>query len=146
MNMLKLKRFWYHVRHDYLTLNNVVVAAAALIALSWAWGSIESMQRNYELQQMVDQKKYQLTVEKLRTELLAYESKYYESDEYLDLAVRQRLGRGSPGEKLLIVPSTDAAKQQPTAHNTPQKQPTSNFQQWINFLFGARWTSQSLQK
>lgn len=144
--MLKLKRFWYHVRHDYLTLNNVVVAAAALIALSWAWGSIESMQRNYELQQMVDQKKYQLTVEKLRTELLAYESKYYESDEYLDLAVRQRLGRGSPGEKLLIVPSTDAAKQQPTAHNTPQKQPTSNFQQWINFLFGARWTSQSLQK
>lgn len=146
MNMLKLKRFWYHVRHDYLTLNNVVVAAAALIALSWAWGSIESMQRNYELQQMVDQKKYQLTVEKLRTELLAYESKYYESDEYLDLAVRQRLGRGSPGEKLLIVPSTDAAKQQPTAHNTPQKQPTSNFQQWINFLFGARWTSQNLQK
>ena len=136
MNTLKLKRFWYHVRHDYLTLNNVVVAAAALIALSWAWGSIESMQRNYELQQMVDQKKYQLTVEKLRTELLAYESKYYESDEYLDLAVRQRLGRGSPGEKLLIVPSTDAAKQQPTAHNTPQKQPTSNFQQWMNFLFG----------
>ena len=146
MNMLKLKRFWYHVRHDYLTLNNVVVAVAALIALSWAWGSIESMQRNYELQQMVDQKKYQLTVEKLRTELLAYESKYYESDEYLDLAVRQRLGRGSPGEKLLIVPSTDAAKQQPTAHNTPQKQPTSNFQQWINFLFGARRTSQNLQK
>ena len=146
MNMLKLKRFWYHVRHDYLTLNNVVVAAAALIALSWAWGSIESMQRNYELQQMVDQKKYQLTVEKLRTELLAYESKYYESDEYLDLAVRQRLGRGSPGEKLLIVPSTDAAKQQPTAHNTPQKQPTSNCQQWINFLFGARRTSQNLQK
>ena len=61
MNTLKLKRFWYHVRHDYLTLNNVVVAAAALIALSWAWGSIESMQRNYELQQMVDQKKYQST-------------------------------------------------------------------------------------
>lgn len=146
MNTLKLKRFWYHVRHDYLTLNNVVVAAAVLIALSWAWGSIESMQRNYELQQMVDQKKYQLTVEKLRTELLAYESKYYESDEYLDLAVRQRLGRGSPGEKLLIVPSTDAAKQQPTAHNTPQKQSTSNFQQWVNFLFGARRTSQNLQK
>ena len=128
MNMLKLKRFWYHVRHDYLTLNNVVVAAAALIALSWAWGSIETMQR------------------KLRTELLAYESKYYEGDEYLDLAVRQRLGRGSPGEKLLIVPSTDAAKQQPTAQTTPQKQPTSNFQQWINFLFGTRRTSQNLQK
>ena len=132
-----VKRLVYRLRRDYLTLNNIVIGAAFIIALSWIWGSIESMQRNYELQQLVDQKKYQVAVETLKTTLLEYESTYYQSDEYLDLAVRQRMSRASPGEKLLIVPSTDTTPAKPITA-TPEKQETSNFQQWINFLFGAR--------
>ncbi|MDO5343330.1 MAG: hypothetical protein Q4F02_00240 [Candidatus Saccharibacteria bacterium] len=132
-----VKRLIYRLRRDYLTLNNIVIATAGIIALSWIWGSIESMQRNYELQQLVDQKKYQVAVENLKTTLLEYESKYYQSDEYLDLAVRQRMNRASPGEKLLIVPSTDTAPAKPITA-TSEKQETSNFQQWMNFLFGVR--------
>lgn len=133
---IKIRRFIYRLKHDYLTLNNVVIAAAIAIAFSWIWGSIESMQRNYELQQLVDSKKHQIQVEKLRVQLLAYESKYYESAEYQELAIRKRMGKGLPGEKLLIVPTTDLKKADTSAQKQEQK--TSNFQQWVNFLFGKR--------
>ena len=136
---LKFKRLFYRVRHDYLTLNNVVVGVACFIALSWAWGSISAMQRNYELQQMVDRKRQQVEVEKLRVTLLEYEGKYYESAEYLDLAVRQRLGLGSPGERQIIVASTDEVSSTSSATSTSSApQAESNFQQWTNFLFGGR--------
>ena len=134
MPNLPLKRLLYRVQRDYLNINNVVIVAAALLAISWAWGSIESMQQNYELQRAVDNKKQQLEVEKLKVALLSYEAKYYESEEYQELAVRQRLGKGIPGEKQLIVPSTDTTN--PTQNTATTPQPISNFQQWMNFLFG----------
>lgn len=134
MPNLHLKRLLYRVQRDYLTVNNIVIVAAALLAISWAWGSIESMQQNYELQRAVDNKKQQLEVEKLKVALLNYEAKYYESEEYQELAVRQRLGKGIPGEKQLIVPSTDTTN--PAQNTATNPQPVSNFQQWMNFLFG----------
>ena len=134
MPNLHLKRLLYRVQRDYLTVNNIIIVAAALLAISWAWGSIESMQQNYELQRAVDNKKQQLEVEKLKVALLSYEAKYYESEEYQELAVRQRLGKGIPGEKQLIVPSTDTTNPAQNTATTPQ--PVSNFQQWMNFLFG----------
>lgn len=134
MPNLHLKRLLYRVQRDYLTVNNIVIVAAALLAISWAWGSIESMQQNYELQRAVDNKKQQLEVEKLKVALLSYEAKYYESEEYQELAVRQRLGKGIPGEKQLIVPSTDTTN--PAQNTATNPQPVSNFQQWMNFLFG----------
>ena len=139
---LKIKRFFYRVQHDYLTLNNIVILIACLIALSWAWGSIAAMQQNYDLQQTVDRKRQQVEIEKLRVSLLEYEGKYYESNEYLDLAVRQRMGLGSPGEKQIIVASTDdVTSVQSTTSTSASSKPDSNFQQWMNFLFGGRRNS-----
>ncbi len=140
MQKIAFKRLLYRLRHDYLTLNNIVIAAAFLIALSWAWGSVEVMQRNYQLQQSVDSKRRQVEIEKLRVSLLTYEEKYYQSDEYIDLAVRQRLGLGAPGEQQLITPSTDTAAPsaaRPAQHNQANY-PRSNLQQWLDFLFGGR--------
>ena len=134
---LHLNRFLYRLRHDYLTLNNVVFATALLIALSWTWNSVESMQQNYQLQQSVDRKKQQLVLEQLQVDTLQLESRYYDTLEYQELAVRQRLGKGMPGERALILPSTDSteAPQETATAASPQ---TSNFQEWMNFLFGQR--------
>ena len=134
---LHLKRFLYRLRHDYLTLNNVVFATALLIALSWTWNSVESMQQNYQLQQSVDRKKQQLVLEQLQVDTLQLESRYYDTLEYQELAVRQRLGKGMPGERALILPSTDSteAPQETATAASPQ---TSNFQELMNFLFGQR--------
>ena len=74
--------------------------------MSWAWGSIESMQKNYELQRSIDNKRQQVEIEKLQVALLEYESKYYQSEEYQELTIRQRTGKGLPGEKQLITQSS----------------------------------------
>ena len=91
------KRLFYRLHRDYLTVNNVVIACALLIAFSWTWSSIEVMQQNYELQQSVDAKRRQVELEKLRVDNLQLEGKFYTTLEYQELAVRERLGKGMPG-------------------------------------------------
>ncbi len=138
--LLKIRQLKYRLKRDYLTINNIVIAVAFFIALSWAWGSIQSMQQNYELQRMVHTKRQQAEIAKLQVALLEYDAKYYESSEYLDLAVRKRLGLVSPGERQLIIPSTDSvSKETAPIANQPAGQAgdKSNFQQWKQFLLGS---------
>ena len=80
-----------------MTMNNVVVVIAAAIAVSWAWASIGVVQKNYALQRQVDDKNREKQLVQLQTENLAYEQRYYKSDEYLSLEVRSRMGLGDPG-------------------------------------------------
>ena len=95
------KRLLYRLRRDFLTLNNVVIVVALLIALNWTWNSIEVMQQNYELQQSVDAKRRQVELERLRVDTLQLESKFYTTLEWQELAVRERLGKGKTLEGVI---------------------------------------------
>jgi cell division protein FtsB len=136
---INIRKIIYTIRHKYLTFNNVVIAAAFLIAASWVWGSLEVMQRNYTLQKEVDIKQRQLQLTKLQRDSLELQKRYYQTDEYKELAVRSTLGLVRPGEKLLILPDNS---EEATAADTPIQQTTvrsessPNLQQWLNFLFG----------
>jgi cell division protein FtsB len=147
MKKINIRKIYYHVRHNYFTLNNVVVVVALLIAASWAWGSVEVMQRNYDLQKEVDGKAREQKLLELETATLTFEQRYYKSDEYKELAVRERLGLAKPGERVLVLPPNSVAatqaddvvsKRQPASTVQP-----SDFQQWMNFIFGGN--SKSLQ-
>jgi hypothetical protein len=148
MKKINIRRLYYHIRHRYLTMNNIVIAVAFLIGISWAWGSIGMMQRNYDLQKEVDTKARNLKLAELETQNLKYEQRYYQSSEYQELEVRKRLGLASPGEHVLILPpNTQQAKNADlVAANKPLRtlEPISDFQQWMNFLFGGN--RQNLQK
>jgi len=140
MKKINIRRLYYHFRHKYLTLNNVVMSVALLIAASWVWGSLGVMQRNYDLQKEVDYKKRQLQLADVETSSLELEQRYYKTREYQELAVRQGLGLVLPGEKVLILPNNSQAAQnadQPAeVQAVDDSQATGNLQQWINFLFG----------
>lgn len=148
MKNINLRKTYYHLRHRYFTMNNVVVAIALLIAASWAWGSVQAMERNYSLQKELNHKQRELKLTQLETDTLRYQQKYYESDEYKELAIRERLGLVQPGEKVLILPPNSATAKAVdntvAAKEAPQKVSESNIQQWINFLFGGAY--RSLQK
>lgn len=141
MKNINIRKWYYHVRHRYMTMNNVVIAIALVIGASWTWGSIGMMQRNYALQKEVDGKKREQQLADLEVQTLTYEQNYYKSSEYQDLAMRQRLGMVDAGEKALILPpNTQAAKNADKALTGKRASPIvqeSNFQQWANFLFGA---------
>jgi cell division protein FtsB len=136
----KARRFW----HRYGTMSNIVVAAALIIAASWAWGSISTMQRNFTLQKEVDAKRRELELTDLQVQTLKFQQNYYRSDEYKDLAAREHLGLASPGEKVLLLPPNspavkNAAKKEgsTTVASAPEGSAPSNLEQWINFFSGA---------
>lgn len=137
---IDMHRQWNIIRHKYVTFNNIVIAAAILITLSWVWGSLQAMERNYSLQKEVDTKEQQLELTKLQKQNLELQQRYYQTEEYQELAVRESLGLVMPGEKMIILPENsqaviDADAKRPTAAVAKQEE-QSNIEQWLNFLFG----------
>lgn len=141
MKKINIRRLIYHIRHKYVTLNNIVILVAFLIAAGWVWGSLGVMERNYDLQKALDYKKLELQLADLQTTNLELEGRYYRTDEYLELAAREDLGLVQPGESVLILPpNSEKAKQPDTvaqAQLAPVVQQETNAAQWMNFLFGA---------
>lgn len=140
MKTSDLQKLIYKVRHTYMTFNNLVIFVAFLIALGWLWGSLQVMERNYMLQREVDNKRRELVVAQLQKDTLELQKRYYETNEYKEMAARQALGLVMPGERVLILPAnTEAAKQVDEAGSTSVAVTTAeagNLEQWMNFLFG----------
>lgn len=140
LKQIRLRPLYYQLKHRYFTVNNAVIAVAAVVALSWAWGSIAMMQRNYELQRKLDGKERELLLTELEVDTLTYQQAYYQTEEYQELAARRYLGLAQPGEKVLNLPpnSQDVLEQDAEQRATPAAQvvrPT-NFEQWLEFLSG----------
>jgi len=139
MNIQRIQKLTYHFKNRYLTMENVVITIALIIAAGWAWGSISMMQRNYGLQRDIDTQKRDAQLAELEVTNLQYQQNYYKSDEYKDLAAREHLGLASPGEKVLILPRNSAAAMKDSTIVTtsaPVVDEPSNLEQWMGFLFG----------
>lgn len=140
MKKINIRRIFYRLKNDYFTLNNAVILIAFIIAANWIWGSLGMMQRNFTLQKELDDKSRQLIVAQLDTENAKLEQRYYKTDEYKELAVRQRLGLVTPGESLLVLPPNSEAVKNADKVDSSKPSVTiveiSNFGQWMNFLFG----------
>jgi cell division protein FtsB len=124
----------------YITLNNGVLLVALLITISWVWGTVEAIQRNFVLQQQVDTLTQELAFYDLENETLLFQQKYYQTDEFIELSARARLNKAMADEKLLMLPptmvSTEEVSEAPSTV-TPITE-RSNFQQWLYFLFAAK--------
>lgn len=140
----EIRRLVYRIRHEYITMNNVVLVVAAIIAISWAWASVQAVQRNYQLQKEVDDKKRQAKLIQLQTDNLQFEQHYFQSSEYLTLEAKRRLGLVESGEKVLILPPNSAAVKAESASEDTLSAGTTTvaspppLQQWLDFLLGAR--------
>jgi len=122
------------------TLNNTVLVVALLIASTWVWSTVEAIQHNFTLQQRVDALSQQIAVDELQNKTLELQRSYYNSDQYLELSARERLGLAMPGEKLLVLPANTVKpmEQTPAAAPTATIADRSNFGQWMYFLFGKK--------
>ena len=135
----KIKKLIYTVRHSYMTLQNVVVAVALLIAANWMWGALEMMQRNYALQKEVDAMRRELVLTELQRDSLELQKRYLQTDEYRELAVRESMGLVMPGEKKLILADNGIQEDGTTTQGVSVAAAAdsgSNIEQWLNFLFG----------
>jgi uncharacterized protein YxeA len=143
MLKINIRKLIYNLRWRYLTLNNIVLVIAIVIGANWVWESIEVMQRNYILQRTLDLKQRQQTLAELENTTLGFEQRYYQSDEYKELATRKYLGLAESGEKVLILPpNTPIETEKKTRAGS--EEPPSNLRQWMNFLLGSN--RRNLQK
>lgn len=134
-----IRRFIYHLRYRYPAREIITVVLVGVAIVWFIWGSVEAMQKNYELRKVVQDRARQAQLVELEMLALEYEQRYLQSEEYQRLAVRERLGYGDPGEKVLMLPanSTSATEGDATATVQQSERPSpSNISQWGTFLFG----------
>lgn len=126
-------------------VRNIGLLVFAVIALLVTWSGIKVVQTNYELQKQISVMRQENDVKKLANSNLALKNRYLETDQYLELTVRQQYNKALPGEKLLIVPeavalahTTDIAEEQGESVPTVSDEGPwyeRNFNAWLDFLF-----------
>jgi len=136
MNIPRPSHPWRH----YVTIQNGALALALLIALSWSWGTVSTLQKNFALQQEVDALQQEVELADLQNQNLKFQQNYLRSNEFLELAVREKLDKAARGEKLVILPDSSGVKDQDTQAKAPvrQAEESSNFSQWMQFFFGSK--------
>lgn len=119
----------------HLTLDNIALLVAMVLALSWAWSTINVLTKNYDLEKQVQQARLDNQVMELQNENLRLQQAYYQTDEFLELQARALLNKARVGEHLVILPhsSSTGSDKTDTASLVVEK---SNFEQWMDFLFG----------
>ncbi len=143
LNRQKLRQIRYSLRHDVFTKQNMVTILVIGLSFVWLVSAVQAISQNYKQQKRLDAKLREAKIIELEAENLAYEQDYYRSEEYQDLALRQKTNLTLPGEKVLILdeyPAWVAEKEAELAKtNQPVEKPEpSNFRKWIDFFFGAK--------
>ncbi len=140
MNGIKMKyrRLIYKLRHDYFSVENVVLVLAVFLCLMWTYQSITAMSRNWGLTERLTAEKKSLELLNVEVETAELENEYYKSDEYQELLARRVLDKQLPGEKLVVMPSnSEEAKNKHKTTITIDKNDRdySNIEKWIMYLF-----------
>lgn len=135
---MKYRRLIYKLRHDYFSVENVVLVLAVFLCLMWTYQSITAMSRNWNLTERLTAERKSLELLNVEVETAELENEYYKSDEYQELLARRVLDKQSPGEKLVVMPSnSEEAKNKHKMAMVIEKNDKdySNIEKWIMYLF-----------
>ena len=135
----KVRRFRYKFRHEFLTIENVILIIAILLCLSWTYRSIEAMNRNWELSEELRMAHKNLELKKIETEMAELENAYFETDEYKELAARKFANKQLEGENMVYLPeNSEEAKNKHSDEVVKveeEKKEYSNFEKWMMYLW-----------
>ena len=99
------------MKHDFFTVENVVLILAIVMCLVWAYQSIEAMTRNWELSERLVTGKRELELVKMEVETAELENEYYKTNEYQEIIARKTLDKQYNGESMVVLPeNSDEAK------------------------------------
>ncbi len=134
---IKFRRLRYKLKHDFFTIENVVLVLAIFLCLIWTYQSIKAMSRNWELSERLTTEKKELELLSIEVETAELENEYYRSEEYQELMARKYLDKKLPGENMVVMPNnSEEAKKKHSQTTVSVKEKTySNFEKWMVFLF-----------
>ena len=132
----RVRRWWYRVKHSYLSGGNVVFGLAILLCLFWTYGAIAAMTQNWELAETLREKQQELARLEIEVETMEIENEYYASDEYKELAARRLEDKKLEGEVMVVLPkNSEEAKNKHAESGEDEETERSNFEVWMDFLF-----------
>ncbi len=134
----KLRRLGFKLKHDYLSVENVVLILAVFLCLMWTYQSIMAMSRNWNLTEQLTTEKKSLELLNIEVEAAELENEYYKSDEYQELLARKYLDKQFSGEKMVVMPdnSEEAKNKHKTIATTAKTENNyTNFEKWMMYLF-----------
>ena len=137
----RFRRLKYKLKHDFLSVETVVLVVAVVLCLVWTFQSIEAMNRNWELNGKLNAEKQKLALATVEVETAELENEYYASDEYQELMARKLAGKQLPGEHMVYLEeNSEAAKnkhEEPEVAAQPVKEVKeySNLEKWLQYLF-----------
>ena len=132
-----LRRVKFKLKHDFFTIENVVLLVAIALCLVWTYQSIAAMSRNWELSETLTTERKELELLNVEVEAAELENEYYKTEEYQELLARKYLDKKMPGENMVVLPeNSEAAK---SKHKVVKAEKTekeySNFEKWMMYLF-----------
>ena len=135
----KLRKLKYRLKHDFLSLENVALAIAIIMCLTWTYQSIMAMNRNWELTERLNTENKTLQLLKVEVEAAELENEYYQTDEYQELMARKLLDKKQPGENMVVMPeNSEVAKNKHRTVTVTMETNTkelSNPEKWLSYLF-----------
>ena len=138
----KLRRIKYKLKHDFLAVENIVLAVAVAMCLVWTYQSVVAMTRNWELTERLNAEKKNLQLLEIEVEAAELENDYYKTEEYQELAARKLNNKKLSGENMVYLPeNSEAAKNK---HQNieivvqDEGEEYSNIEKWMRFLFPNR--------
>lgn len=141
MYMFRFKGVWrrwkFKLRHDFLTVENVVLIVAIALCLVWTYQSVAAMSRNWELSERLTAERKSLELLNLEVETAELQNEYYQTDEYQELMARRNLDKQTSGEKMVVMPeNSEAAKNKHKVEvKEVEQQEMSNIEKWMAYLF-----------
>lgn len=133
----------------YFEANDLLLLGGLLIAAGLTWNTVTAMQRNYRLQQKYDQLKAEVELQELENQNLKYNIAYLKTDDYLELAAREKFNKANPGETMVYLPSSGKEEQAAVIKSpvvAKKSEPTgwrANLQAWLKFLKGGNLEAKS---
>jgi len=119
--------------------NQIVQVFGVVIAVSLIWNTVKVVQKNYGLQAQVDKLSDEISILELQNQQLQYDIGYFKTDEYLELAAREKFNKRADGERVIALPKDDPSDPLPPEEQAkliPKPQYQENLEQWLYFLFG----------
>ncbi len=139
MNKIKtqIRRLRYRLKHDFLTVENVVLVLAIVLCLVWTYQSITAMSRNWELTEQIVTKKKELELLSAEVEAAELENEYYKTNEYQEILARKYLDKKGPGENMVALPenSENAKNKHKASKQKREEKEYTNFEKWMMYLF-----------
>lgn len=132
-----LRRLRYKMRHDFFTVENMVLIFAIALCLVWTYQSVAAMSRNWELSERLNKERRELELAKIEVEAAELENEYYKTDEYQELLARKFLDKELAGEHMVVLPeNSEEAKNKFSEVIIEEKETEkTNFDKWMMFLF-----------